>query len=63
MLSVNYCKRYFSNKKNSYSDKEIEEIRVILYQMAEVSIENYLSKKSNIDKHKIKEKPPNPCLN
>ena len=57
MLSVNYCKRYFSNKKNSYSDKEIEEIRDILYQMAEVSIDEYLLRKINTNKYKVQKVP------
>ena len=47
MLSVNYCKRHFSNKKNSYSDKEIEEIRDSLYQLAELLISKYILNKNN----------------
>ena len=56
MLSVNHCKKYLNNTKNGYIDEKIEEIRNSLYQIAEVLVEIYLSKKINIDKHKIQRK-------
>lgn len=52
MLSVNNCKKYLDD---SYTDKEIEEIRDSLYQMVEISVEDYL-KKINTDKHEIQRK-------
>jgi hypothetical protein len=55
MLSVNQCKKYLNNTKNNYTDKEIEEIRYSLYQIAEISVEDYL-KKINTDKHEIQRK-------
>ena len=58
MLSVNHCKKYLNNAKNSYADGEIEEIRNSLYQIAEVLIENYFGKKINIDIYKIQRKAP-----
>jgi len=56
MLSVNHCKEYLNNSKNSYTDKEIEEIRDSLYQIAEILVEDYLNKKINTDKHEIQRK-------
>lgn len=52
MFSISHCKKYLDNK---YTDKEIEEIRDSLYQIAEISIEDYL-KKINTDKHQIQRK-------
>lgn len=53
MFSISHCKKYLDN---SYTDKEIEEIRDSLYQIAEISVEDYLSKKINTDKHEIQRK-------
>jgi len=53
MLSVDYCKRYLANNKKCYSDKEIEEIRDSLYQIAEISVDRYLLRKINTNKYKV----------
>lgn len=43
MLSVEKCKKYIID--NSYTDKEIEEIRNSLYQAAELLIDKYTDDK------------------
>jgi len=52
MFSISHCKKYLDN---SYTDKEIEEMRDSLYQFAEISVDDYL-KEINKDKHEIQRK-------
>ncbi len=40
MLSIEKCRGLLDNGKE-YSDKEIEEIRASLYELAELSLEDY----------------------
>ena len=45
MLTVERCKKYL--KGSNYTDKEIEEIRNSLYQVAEILTEQYIKDKDN----------------
>jgi len=43
MLSVEQCKKFIKN--SNYTDQQIEEIRDNLYQLAEILVDDYISKK------------------
>ncbi len=41
MLSIKRCSELLNNKKDTYSEKEILEIRKLFYELAEMEVENY----------------------
>ena len=42
MLSINYCKNILNKGAKKYTDNEIEQIRELLYQLAEIDKHKYL---------------------
>lgn len=46
MLSINECKRTLNKKNKKYSDSEIEQIRQLLYELAQIEY-NYSKTKVN----------------
>ncbi len=53
MISVNKCKIILNNKSETYTDEEVEIIRVVLYNLVEI-IHNDLTK--SFQKHPIQTK-------
>lgn len=50
MLSIDECKKILNQGKTKYSEKEIQQIREFLYQVALIEFENY--KKLKIDEQR-----------
>lgn len=48
MLSIQQCKRYLRNPQ--YSEQQIKEIRDIVYQLANILVDDWIKKQDDADK-------------